>query len=71
MKCSLATVATFLLRIFASTTAELWATDNTRILAMEENVLQVFLLKLCSLQHGFEVIFRESYSTLVFSHGHP
>lgn len=38
---------------------------------MEENVLQVFLLKLCSLQHGFEVIFRESYSTLVFSHGHP
>ena len=66
MKCSLATVATFLLRSFATTTAKLWTTDNTRILAMEKNVLEVFLLKLCSLQQGLEVIFCESYSTLVF-----
>ena len=53
MKCLLAAVTTLLLRILASAATKLWMADNARVLAMEKNVLQVFLLKLCSVEHGF------------------
>jgi hypothetical protein len=53
-------VATLLRGILAPTLAKLRMANNTRILAVEENVLDVLFLEVSALQNILQIIRREA-----------
>lgn len=56
----LTTVTPFLLRLLASTLAQLRMTDDTGVLAVQKDIIQLFVGKVGAIQGGFDITFREA-----------
>lgn len=63
--CSLlhrASMASLLRRVLAAILAELWVSNNPRVFAVEENVLEGLVRNVCSIQDSPKIIIREAWS---------